>query len=59
MFQTWKALSSGLECFKVAMDETTQEPIDSFTELDVENDPDLVIDSDRGEDEDVDIEQTL
>ena len=41
------------------MDETTQEPIDSFTELDVENDPDLVIDSDRGEDEDVDIEQTL
>ena len=53
-----KPLSSGLERFKVAMAETTQEPTDSFTELDIQSDPDLVIDSDRGEDEDVDIEKT-
>ena len=51
-----KLLSSGLERLKAAMAEAAKELVDPFTESDIENDPDLVIDSDREEDEDVDIE---
>ena len=54
MFQTWK--TSGLEHLKAAMAEAAKELADPFTESDIENDPDLVTDSDREEDEDVDIE---
>ena len=55
-FKPGKALSSGLEHLKAAMAEAANELVDPFTEPDIENDPDLVIDSDREEDEDVDIE---
>ena len=39
-----------------AMAEAAKKLADPFTEADIKNDPDLVIDSDREEDEDVDIE---
>ena len=55
-FKPGKPLSSGLEHLKAAMAEAAKELVDLFTESDIENDPDLVIDSDREEDEDVDIE---
>ena len=55
-FKPGKPLSSGLEHLKAAMAEAAKELVDLFTELDIENDPDLVIDSDREEDENVDIE---
>ena len=51
-----KPLSSSLERFKAAMDEAAKKLVDPFTELDIKNDPDLVIDSEREEDEGVDIE---
>ena len=54
-FKPGKSLSSGLERLKAAMAEAAKELVDPFTELDIENDPDLVTDSDREEDEDVDI----
>ena len=38
------------------MAEAAKELVDPFTELNIENDPDLVTDSDGEEDEDVDIE---
>ena len=38
------------------MDEAAKKLVDPFTELDIKNDPDLVIDSEREEDEGVDIE---
>ena len=41
---------------KAAMAEAAKKLADPFTEVDIKNDPDLVIDSDREEDEDVDIE---
>ena len=55
-FKPGKPLSSGLERLKAAMAEAAKELVDPFNESDIENDPDLVIDSDRKEDEDVDIE---
>ena len=55
-FKPGKPLSSGLERLKAAMAEAAKELVDPFTESDIENDPDLVIDSDREEDGDVDIE---
>ena len=55
-FKPGKPLSSGLERLKAAMAEAAKELDDPFTESDIENDPDLVIDSDREEDGDVDIE---
>ena len=55
-FKPGKPLSSGFEHLKAAMAEAAKELVDPFTESDIENDPDLVIDSDREEDEDVDIE---
>ena len=55
-FKPGKPLSSGLEHLKAAMAEAAKELVDSFTDSDIENDPDLVVDSDREEDEDVDIE---
>ena len=58
-FKPGKPLISGLERLKAAMVEAAKELVDPFTESDIENDPDLVIDSNREEDEDVDIEQTL
>ena len=48
-------MSSGLEGLKTAMAEAAKELVDPFTKSDIENDPDLVIYSDREEDEDVDI----
>ena len=55
-FKPEKPLSSGLERLKAAMAEATKELVDRFTELDIKNDPDLVIDLDKKEYEDVDIE---
>ena len=55
-FKPGKPLSSGLERLKAAMAEAAKEFADLFTELDIENEPDLVIDSDREKNEDVDIE---
>ena len=55
-FKPGKALSSGLERLRVAMAKAAKEFVDRFTESDTENNPDLVIDSDWEEDEDVDIE---
>ena len=55
-FKPGKPLSSGLECLKAAIAEVAKELVDPFTESDIENDPDRVIDSDREEDEDNDIE---
>ena len=49
-FKPGKSLSSDLERLKTAMADSP------FIEEGIENDPDLVIDSDREEDEDVDIE---
>ena len=48
-------MSSGLEGLKTAMAEAAKELVDPFTKSDIENDPDLVIYSDKEEDEDVDI----
>ena len=39
-----------------AMTKAAKEFVDPFTESEIENDPELVINSDREEDEDVDIE---
>ena len=55
-FKHGQPLSSGLERLKAAMAEAAKELVDPFTETDIENDPDLVIDFDREEDEDIDIE---
>ena len=55
-FKPGKPLSSGLERLKVAMAKAAKELVDPFTESYIENDPDLVIDSDREEGEDVDTE---
>ena len=55
-FKPGKPLSSGLERLKAAMAEAAKELVDPFTESDIENNPDLVIDSVREEDEGVDIE---
>ena len=55
-FKPGKPLSSGLERLKAAMADAAKKLVDPFTESDIKNDPDLVIDSDREEDEDVDIE---
>ena len=55
-FTPGKPLSSGLERLNIEMAEAAKELVDPFTESDIENDPDLVIDSDKEEDEDVDIE---
>ena len=55
-FKPGKSLSSGLERLKVAMSEAAKELVDSSTESDIGNDLDLIIDSDREEDEDADIE---
>ena len=46
-FKPGKPLSSGFESLKAAMAEAAKELVNPFTESDVENDPDLVIDSDR------------
>ena len=48
-------MSSGLEGLKTAMAEAAKELVDPFTKSDIENDPDLVIYSDKEEDENVDI----
>ena len=56
IFKPGKPLSSGLERLKAAMAEAAKELVDPFTESDIENNPDLVIDSVREEDEGVDIE---
>ena len=48
-------MSSGLEGLKTAMAEAAKELVDPFIKSDIENDPDLVIYSDKEEDEDVDI----
>ena len=45
-----------LERLKVAMAKAAKELVGLFTESNIKYDPDLVIDSDREEDEDVDIE---
>ena len=45
-----------LERLKVAMAKAAKELVGLFTESNIKYDPDLVIDSDRKEDEDVDIE---
>ena len=50
-FEPRKPLSSGLDRLKASMAEAAKELVDPFTELDTKNDPDLVIDSDREEDE--------
>ena len=55
-FKPGKPLSSGLERLKATMAEAAKGLIDAFTESDIENDPDLVIDSDREEYEGADIE---
>ena len=55
-FKRGKPLSSGLERLKAAIAEAAKELVDAFTKSEVENDPDLAIDSDREENEDVDIE---
>ena len=55
-FKPEKPLSSGLERLKAAMAEAAKELVDPFSESDIKNDPELVIDWDREEDEDVDIE---
>ena len=55
-FKPRKPLSSGLERLKDVMAEAAKELVDHFTESDIKNDLDLVIDSDREEDEDVDME---
>ena len=43
-FKPGKPLSSCLERLKAAMAEAAKEVVDPFTESDIENDPDLVID---------------
>ena len=58
-FKPGKPPRSVLEGFKAAMAKAAKELVDPFTELDIGNDTDLVIDSKREEDEDVDIEYTL
>ena len=49
-FKPGKPLSPGLERLKAAMAEAAKELVHLFTEWDIENDPDLVIDLDREED---------
>ena len=56
MFKPGKPLSSGIERLKAAMVEAAKELVDPFTESDIEDDSDLVIDSNWEEDEAVDIE---
>ena len=51
-----KSLNSGLERLEAAMAEAGKELVDFFTESNIESDSDLVIDSNREEDEDDDIE---
>ena len=46
-FKPGKPLSSGLERLKAAMAEAAKELVDPFTESNIKNDPDLIIDSDR------------
>ena len=46
-FKPGKPLSSGFESLKTAMAEAAKELVNPFTKSDVENDPNLVIDSDR------------
>ena len=58
-FKPGKPLRSVLEGLKAAMAKAAKELVDPFTESDIGNDTDLVIDSNREEDEDVDIEYTL
>ena len=55
-FKPRKPLTSGLERLKAIMAEAAKELVDPFTESDIKNYPDLVIDSDREEDEDIDNE---
>ena len=55
-FKPGKPLSSGLERVKAAIAEAAKELVDPFTESDIGNDPGLVIDLDREDDEDVDFE---
>ena len=55
-FKPGNALTYGLERLKAAMAEAAKELVEPYTGSDIENDPDLVIDLDREEDEDVDIE---
>ena len=55
-FEAGRTLSSGLEQLKAAMNKAAKEFVDPFTESEIEIDPQLVINSDREEDEDVDIE---
>ena len=55
-FKPGKPLNSGLEHLKAAMAEAAKDLFDPFTESDIQNFPDLVIYSDREEDEDVDME---
>ena len=55
-FKLGEPLSSGLGRLKAAMAEAAKELLDPITELDIENDLDLVIGAERKEDEDVDIE---
>ena len=55
-FKPGKPLSSGLERLKAAITEAAKERVDPFTESDIGNGPDLVIDLDREDDEDVDFE---
>ena len=55
-FKLGKPLTSGLERLKAAMAEAAKDLVDPFMESSIKNDPDLVIDSDREEDEDFDTE---
>ena len=55
-FEAGRPVSSGLEQLKAAVTKAAKEFVDPFTESEIENDPELVINSDREEDEDVDIE---
>ena len=55
-FKLGKPLTSGLERLKAAMAEAAKDLVDPFIESSIKNDPDLVIDSDREEDEDFDTE---
>ena len=55
-FKPGNALIYGLGRLKAAMAEAAKELVEPYTGSDIENDPDLVIDLDREEDEDVDIE---
>ena len=54
--KTRKPLSSGLERLKAPMAAATKELVHVFTKSDIKNDPDLVINLEREEDKDIDIE---